>query len=93
MTRRVTLRRHDWARIMRDLSGAGWCLDRIAKSVGHSKTWASNLRTGVQADPGHRDGEVLLLLWSQATGRQQSDAPRHDPFRIPYQSGDSLGAT
>lgn len=66
----------DWFRVIVDLERSGYSHDRIAAECMRSKGWVNNLKCIPGTEPRHRDGVVLLAIWSDATGRKALQAPR-----------------
>lgn len=64
--------RIDWFRVIVDLGIHGWVPDRIAEHVGVRRSTVYLWKQG--GEPRHCDGEKLLQLWRNQTGRDQ--APR-----------------
>lgn len=72
---RLTLDQHvAWALIVADLKSRGHTNETIAKRIGATE---GRVRKWVEIDcqPRHDDGERLLAMWCQVTGRQRETAP------------------
>lgn len=77
--RQVTARKVDWFRVLTDLRYCGLTLRVISACTGISKATLLDLRNQ-DADPRMLQGELILELWCQTTGRPIGEAPRHgDP--------------
>ncbi len=75
----------DWWRVIMDLERNGVTMARIAAECLRSVGWVSNLKNIPGTEPRHRDGVVLLAMWSERTGRPATEAPRvRDPLRDPF---------
>lgn len=70
----------DWFRVIVDLERAGWSHERVAAECLRSSGWVQLLKD-LTRSPRHDDGEALLALWGQATGRARNDAPQIKPVR------------
>lgn len=66
----------DWFRVIVDLERSGFSHERIALECMRSKGWVNNLKCIPGTEPRHRDGVVLLAIWSDATGKKALQAPR-----------------
>lgn len=64
----------DWFRVIVDLGRAGMSYRALAESVGVSKSAVMGWVGG--AEPKHADGERLLAVWCDRTGKPADDAPR-----------------
>ena len=64
--------RIDWFRVIVDLEGKRWSLERIAAAVDRSKGWVSNLKNIPGTEPKFHDGLMLLGLWMHVTGKERS---------------------
>ncbi|WKB53010.1 hypothetical protein [Eleftheria terrae] len=63
-----TSTRVDWVRVLMDLKRAGCSLKVIAAFVEVSKSAVVGWRN-LDVEPKHRDGERLIALWQDKTGR------------------------
>lgn len=63
----------DWFRVIVDLGRAGLSYRAIADRIGCGKNTVAGWANG--AEPRHSDGQALLALWSERTGRPVSEAP------------------
>lgn len=69
-----TTTRLDWFRIIDDLKRQGVSLYGIEVAIGVSVDKLFNYKRG--GEPRHSDGEKLLRLWAQVTGKATDAAPR-----------------
>lgn len=77
--RQVVVRKVDWFRVLTDLRYCGLTLRVITACTGISRATLLDLRNQ-DADPKMLQGELLLELWCQTTGRSTDEVPRHgDP--------------
>lgn len=66
--------RTDWFRVIADIQRAdSLTLEAIALRVGMPRTTLIGWRNG--SEPDHCDGERLLALWSEVTGRALDERP------------------
>lgn len=63
----------NWFRILADLKRSGWTHEQIAYQIDCNKTAVGNWAIG-EFSPKFKNGEMLLLLWRQETGKD--DVPR-----------------
>jgi hypothetical protein len=62
--------------VVYELSRAGCGPATVAKAVGRSTAWVDYLRNSPGARPKHDEGDMLLQLWVQHTGKARDEAPR-----------------
>jgi hypothetical protein len=67
--------RIDWWRVIVDLGYQGYSHQRIADELLVGKSWVAGVKNSGH-EPRHRDGEMLLALWSQVMSKPATDAPR-----------------
>jgi len=65
--------RISWFRLFAELKASGWSLYRIVGHLGVSKSTLIGWKMGVE--PRHADGERLIVLWLEVTGKQRGELP------------------
>lgn len=65
--------RIDWFMVINDLCRLGFQSQRIADRVGVAKSTLLGWKQG--AEPKHSEGDRLLCLWVEITGKHRDDAP------------------
>ena len=69
----------DWFKLITELcTKHGYTHALIAMAVGAGKSTVQGWKQG--AEPSHRDGESLIAIWCQVTGRPRDDTPKISPF-------------
>ena len=63
----------DWGEILLDLRRQGIGLLEVAQRIRIAKSTVYDWSRG--AEPRHYDGEALIQLWMEVTGRDRSDLP------------------
>lgn len=66
----------DWFRVLADLRKCGYSLRAVARETGVRRGRISHVWAGTTGDFRHRDGVLVLQLWSRCTHRSIDDAPR-----------------
>lgn len=69
----ITETRVNWFQLFAQLKASGWSLYRIVGHLGVSKSTLIGWKMGVE--PRHADGERLILLWLEVTGKQRAELP------------------
>lgn len=69
----------NWFRIYADLQTCGWHLAKIAKEIGIARTTLMGWKQG--ADPRHSDGELMISLWQQVTGKKRRELPLERKYK------------
>lgn len=64
----------DWFRIICDLGNCGLSLQGISDTLKIPKPTINNWKIG--SEPKHSDGERLINLWRNKTGREKTDLPK-----------------
>lgn len=72
--------RTDWFRVLSDLARHGVDVRAIRRRLNIPKSTLAYWKQG--NEPRHSDGERLLALWCEATGRPREDAPMCDPLGL-----------
>jgi len=70
--------RVSWSSIIDDLSAAGLGMKRLAKELGVGWSTVRGWKRG--SEPSHADGERVLRIWAERTGRERTTAPREQWF-------------
>ncbi|MGM0512975.1 MAG: hypothetical protein ACQER3_09855 [Pseudomonadota bacterium] len=65
--------RTEWFRVITDLNRRSLSTQEIAKELGVSKSAVLGWKTG--SEPRHGDGEALIALWCQVTGKAREVVP------------------
>lgn len=65
--------RISWFRLFSEMKEKGWSLYRIRDRLDVSKSTLIGWKMGVE--PRHADGERLILLWIEVTGKQRNELP------------------
>lgn len=69
--------RTDWFRVLADLARAGAGNRAVARRLHVARSTVLGWKSG--SEPRHSDGELLLDLWVEATGRPRDEAPQVRP--------------
>lgn len=69
----VTELRIDWFQVITSLGRAGYSLSAVASAIRVPKGTLTGWKQG--AEPRYSDGERLVQLWCQITGRDRTDLP------------------
>lgn len=70
--------RIDWFRVLVQLKDEGYSLYSVAHFTEIPKSTLIGYKQGSQ--PSYHHGVRLLHFWSQATGKEQGEAPTVNPF-------------
>lgn len=63
----------DWFKVINDLNNSNFDLELLGDLVGVHKQTVKNWKNGTE--PRYRDGEKLIFLWVQATGKKRKQLP------------------
>jgi len=64
----------DWFRVLEDLNRSGWSHYRISAAIGVPRVRVIGWKNQAH-EPKYGDGERLLTLWAQVTGRPRLAPP------------------
>ncbi|HEY5850406.1 MAG TPA: hypothetical protein VIT62_06530 [Lysobacter sp.] len=62
-----------WFRVLSDLTHQGFRSRSVARRLAVAKSTVLGWKAG--AEPRHSDGERLIALWCEKTGREKSSVP------------------
>lgn len=65
--------RVDWWQIVVDLSRHGLAQQAVGKAINKPSSTVHGWKMG--AEPKHADGEILIALWCNTTGRARDELP------------------
>lgn len=68
----------NWPQVIEDLSAAGLGMKRLAKRLGVGWSTVRGWKRG--SEPSHADGEQVLGVWIEHTGKDRTEAPRAQWF-------------
>jgi hypothetical protein len=74
--------RTDWFRVLADLQYAGHDNIEVAECLGVPAGTLYGWKSG--SEPRHSDGHLLLVFWSEVTGKSFDDRPMHDPLAVAH---------
>jgi len=74
--------RISWFRLFAELKANGWSLYRIVGHLGVSKSTLIGWKMGVE--PKHADGERLIELWLEVTGKHRGELPSERRYPNAY---------